>query len=237
MTDFPSPATIARRLVRAADRAALATARADSWPYPSLVLVASDPEGRPLLLLSSLAEHTKNLLREPRAALLFDGTGGLDAPLTGPRVSVLGEVAPVADDALLARYTSRHPSAAAYAGFADFRLYRLEPARGHLVAGFGRIDWIEGRDLLVPPAPNLATAEPAILAHMNGDHAETVDLYAEKLLKLAGGGWRLTGVDPEGADLRQGGRVARLDFRQPVGDAEGVRAAFVQLAREARARG
>jgi heme iron utilization protein len=237
MIGTSSPAAIARRLVRAADRAALATARADSWPYPSLVLVATDPEGRPLLLLSSLAEHTRNLLRESRAALLFDGTGGLDEPLTGPRVSVLGEVAPVADAALLARYTRRHPSAGVFAGFGDFCLYRLEPARGHLVAGFGRIDWVEGKDLLVPPAPNLATAEAGILAHMNADHAETVDLYAEKLLKLAGSGWRLTGIDPEGADLRREGRVARLDFRRPVGDADGARAAFVELAREARARG
>jgi putative heme iron utilization protein len=237
MSDAPSPAPIARRLLRAADRAALATARADGWPYPSLVLVATDPEGRPLLLLSSLAEHTKNLARERRAALLFDGTGGLDEPLTGPRLSLLGEVAPVADPALLARYTRRHPSAAAYAGFGDFRLYRLEPVRGHLVAGFGRIDWIEGEELLLPPAPRLAAAEPELLAHMNGEHAETLDLYAEKLGKWAGKGWILTGIDGEGADFRRQGRVARLDFRRPVGDAEGARAAFVELAREARTRG
>lgn len=236
MTDAPSPAVLARRLMRSLDRATLATAR-EGWPYASLVLIAADPQGRPLLLLSNLAEHTKNLKREPRASLLFDGTAGRDDPLTGPRVTVLGEVAAIDDPALLARYTRRHPSAAAYAGFADFRLYRLEPARAHLVAGFGRIDWVEAAALLAPPAPALAAAEAEILAHMNRDHAETIELYARRLLGLAGTGWLMTGIDPDGADLRSGGSVARLDFRAPVGDAEGARAELVRRAREARAQG
>jgi putative heme iron utilization protein len=228
-----TPAAIARRLIRGIDRATLATSR-DGWPYASLVLAASDPEGRPLLLLSALAEHTKNLLREKRASLLFDGTAGLAEPLTGARVTVLGEIAAVEDRALLARYTRRHPSAAGYAGFADFRLYRLAPARAHLVAGFGRIDWIEADALLSPAAPALAAAEAEILAHMAEDHAETIDLYARKLLGLSGSGWHMTGVDAEGADLRRGGCVARLDFRAPVGDAEGVRGELVRLAKLAR---
>jgi len=236
MTDTPSPAATARRLMRAADRATLATAQ-EGWPYASLVLTALDLEARPLLLLSALAEHTKNLRRDRRASLLFDGTAGRDDPLTGPRVTVLGEIAELADPELLARFVRRHPSAERYAGFGDFRLYRLEPSRAHLVAGFGRIEWIEARDLLSAPAPALAAAEADILAHMNTDHAATIDLYAQRLLGLAGEGWRLTGVDPEGVDLRRGGCVARLDFRAPVGDAEGVRAELVRLAKIARGTG
>ncbi|HZB91419.1 MAG TPA: DUF2470 domain-containing protein [Stellaceae bacterium] len=233
MSEAPSPAITARRLIRGIDRASLATLR-EGWPYASLVLAATDPEGRPLLLLSSLAEHTKNLARDPRAALLFDGTAGLAEPLTGARVTVLGEIAALEDKALLARYTRRHPSAAGYAGFADFRLYRLAPARAHLVAGFGRIDWIEGAALLTPPVPDVAAAEAGILAHMNDDHAETLDLYAQRLLGLSGAGWRLTGVDAEGADLRREGSVARLDFGAPVGDAGAVGEEFVRLAKLAR---
>ncbi len=236
MTETPSPASIARRLMRACDRATLATTR-EGWPYASLVLAAVDQEARPLLLLSNLAEHTKNLKRDPRASLLFDGTAGLDDPLTGARVTVLGEIAAVEEKALLERYTRRHPSAAGYAGFADFRLYRLEPHRAHLVAGFGRIDWVEAAALLSPAAPALAAAEAEIVAHMNGEHAETVDLYAGKLLGLPGTGWQVTGVDPEGVDLRRTGRTGRLDFRAPVSDAEGARAALVKLAKTARARG
>src|SRR5258708_32035861 len=129
-----SPAATARRLVRAVDRATLATSQ-DGWPYASLVLTPVAHDATPLLLLSDLAEHSKNLKRDSRASLLFDGTAGRDDPLTGPRVTVLGEAKPVADPRLVARFTARHPSAAAYAGFADFRLYRLQIPRPPLVAG------------------------------------------------------------------------------------------------------
>jgi hypothetical protein len=222
--------------MRSLDRATLATSQ-DGWPYASLVLVAVDQDASPLLLLSDLAEHSKNLKRDSRASLLFDGTAGRDDPLTGPRVTVLGETKPVSDPRLLARFTARHPSAAAYAGFGDFKLYRLEVARGHLVAGFGRIHAITAAALLSPGAPALAAAETDILEHMNDDHAEAIGLYASKLAGAGNGdGWQMTGVDPEGIDLRRGGSVLRLDFPAPVGDAEGARTALVQFARQARAK-
>jgi len=235
VTDAPSPAATARRLLRAADRATLATLLPQGWPYASLTLLALAPEGNPVLLLSDLAQHTKNLRHDPRVALLIDGTAGRDDPLTGPRLTVLGEAAEVANPLLLARFTRRHPSAERYAGFADFRLYQVCVARAHLVAGFGRIDWIEASALLSPPAPALAAAEVAILAHMNQDRAETLDLYAERIAGLGKGrGWLMTGIDPEGFDLRRGGCIARLDFRAPVGDAEGARAELTRLANLAR---
>lgn len=228
-----SPAATARRLMRSLDRATLATSQ-DGWPYASLVLAAVDHDASPLLLLSDLAEHSKNLKREARASLLFEGTAGRDDPLTGARVTVLGEARPVDDARLLARFTRRHPSAAGYAGFADFHLYRLDIARAHLVAGFGRIHWIAAQALQSPAAPGLAAAEPDIVKHMNDDHAEAVELYATRLAGASGTGWRMTGIDPEGIDLRHGGSVVRLDFPVPVGDPEGARAAMVRFAREAR---
>lgn len=227
-----SPAATARRLVRALDRATLATSQ-DGWPYASLVLAAVDHDASPLLLLSDLAEHSKNLKRDSRASLLFDGTAGRDDPLTGPRVTVLGEVKPVADPRLMARFTARHPSAG-YAGFADFHLYRLDIARAHLVAGFGRIHAIAADALLLPAPAALAEAESDILQHMNQDHGEAIELYATRIAGASGSGWRMTGIDPEGIDLRRGGVVVRLDFPAPVGDAETARAALVRLARQAR---
>src|SRR6185312_16912377 len=116
------------------------------------------------------------------------------------------------------------------------RLWRLFPTRAHLVAGFGRIHWLEAQ-ALVPPAEAaaaLAEAEASILAHMNEDHRATIDLYAQRLLGRSGQGWRLTGVDPDGADLRLDAAAARLEFAAPVADADAVRREFIRLASEAR---
>jgi putative heme iron utilization protein len=226
-----SPVETARRLVRAADRAALATLL-DGAPYASLVLAACDQRGSPLLLISRLAQHTVNLEKDARVSLLFDATQGLDEPLTGARVTLQGRAARVDDGALLGRYIARHPSAATYAGFADFGLFRVAPERAHLVAGFGRIHWID--DFLIPPAPELEEAEPEILAHMNADHADAVQLYAQRLCGKEGDGWRLTGIDPEGADLRRGGSIARLDFDVRAEDPTMARAELVKLVKVAR---
>jgi heme iron utilization protein len=144
-----TPAVQVRRLMQAADRATLATSN-EGWPFASLVLSALDAVGEPLLLLSDLAEHAKNIKSEPRVSLLYDGTAGLDDPLTGPRVTVLGRARETTDTVRLERFLSRHPSAKLYAGFTDFRLYRVAVERAHLVAGFGKIDWVEGADIRSP---------------------------------------------------------------------------------------
>lgn len=231
----PPPAITARRLMRACATATLATVNNSGWPYGSLVLVAADHDASPILLISTLAEHTKNLLAESRASLLFDGTAGLAEPLTGARVTVLGRAERTADPQARARFLARHPGAAMYADFGDFAFYRLAVERGHLVAGFGRIHWID--DLLwTADTAALAAAEADVVAHMNADHAEAVKLYATKLLGQADGAWRLTGCDAEGCDLMAdgGARRARLDFDKPVADAEGARVELVRLVKRAR---
>ena len=137
----------ARDLMRGLGQAALGTSL-DGAPYVSLVLIAFDADGAPLLLLSDLAQHTQNLRADPRVSLLFDGTGEYADPLTGPRLTVLGVAARCEDPAALERYVVRHPSAGMYSGFSDFNLYRVTIARGHFVAGFGKIAWIEAAALL-----------------------------------------------------------------------------------------
>jgi len=233
----PPPAVQARRLVRAADRAALATAMADgAWPYASLVLVACDHDATPILLLSDLADHAKNIAADSRVSLLFDGTAGLEEPLTGARVTVLGRAERSEEPRLKARYLARHPSASRYAGFGDFAIYRVAVERAHLVAGFGRIKWMARADLLYDAghAGELAGAEPGIVEHMNAEHADALDLCARFLLGRPAGAWTMTGIDPEGCDLRAGGKVARLSFAAPVKDADGARKALVGLVGEAR---
>jgi len=203
-----TPARQARAVLRAADRAALATSQ-EGWPFASLVLAALDHDGTPLLLISDLSEHAKNIKREPRVSLLFDGTQGLDDPLTGPRVTVLGEARASAERHLRQRFLARHPAAELYAGFADFQLYRVAVARAHLVAGFGRIHWIAAAELLPAVDPAWAAREAEIVAALDGDDARRHALLSAHGLDDA---WRLTGLDPEGADLRNGGSVARLEF-------------------------
>lgn len=227
----------ARELLRRREVASLATLRRDDGgPNASLVLLAVDHDLSPLLLLSELAEHTRNIAADDRVCLLLDGTPGLESRLSGPRLSVhararVGEAA-----RHRARFLARHPDAAGYADFADFAFYRLVVERAHLVAGFGRINSIEAGELLVPAALEapLVEAEGAIVAHMNEDHGHAIDLCAERLLGLVGEGWSMTGCDSAGCDLRRGGEVARLTFEAEARDAEEARRQLVRLTRQAR---
>jgi len=250
MNELVDRGGLCRRLMRRQAHAALATTLGDDHggrPYASLVAVACDLDASPLLLLSDLAQHSRNIAADRRVSLLFDGGpaehppansrgNSPGDPLAEPRVSLIGEATRCDDPALLARFTMRHPDAAHYAGFGDFHLYRVAIGRGHLVAGFGRISWIEAADLRVAgDAPALAAAEAEIVAHMNADHADAVALYATRLLRRGGEGWRMTGIDPEGIDLRRDHETARLDFaalihKGPVLEPMAARQALVALA-------
>jgi len=239
-TTEPRPGDVARRLLRAGDRASLATSLAgrepvgaESWPYASLVLLACDHDAAPLLLMSDLAEHSKNIAVEARAALLIDGTAGRVDPLTGLRVTILGTVEKTDDPRLKARFVARHPSAALYADFADFHLYRVTVARTHFVAGFGRIHWIDAPDFIFDAgAGALADTEETLLQQLSKQ--------ADRLAQLATGrraeGWRLTGIDPEGLDLRREGTVARIELPAPVATADALTAAVDGLLQAATAR-
>ena len=239
------PAAQARALMRGRDRATLASALPGAlavpqgnfapWPYASLVLAAVDHDLAPILLLSTLAEHSKAIAADPRVSLLFDGTGDLAQPLTGPRLTVLGHAERTSDPRLRQRFLARHPDAAMYADFGDFHFYRIDIARAHLVAGFGRIRWIERTDLATDPVPAaLIEREADIVSHMNNDHADAIDLYATRLLGRTGTGWQMTGIDAGGCDLRRAGAVARLEFAETVHDAAQARAMLVALVKQAR---
>jgi hypothetical protein len=240
MNETVDAGRLCRRLMRCQAHGVLATSLVqgiENWPYASLVALACDIDASPLMLLSDLAQHSRNIAAGNRISLLFDGVAPAPNtdPLTQPRLSLLGEAVRSDDPRLLARFTARHPSAAAYAGFGDFHLYRVTIGRGHLVAGFGRISWIEASELCFDTdASALAAAETGIVEHMNADHADALDLYATRLLRRTGDGWRMTGIDPEGVDLRREHETARLDFAAPVLASEAARKALVALVAEAR---
>jgi putative heme iron utilization protein len=223
-----------RLLIRRARSATLSTALkyGDGWPYGSLVTVAFDYDLSPILLFSTLADHTRNLADDKRASLLFEETSRLKNPQTGPRVSVLGRIKKTTGDAHARRFIARHPEAAFYAGFGDFAFYRMTIQRVHFVGGFAKAVWFKAPDILsdAKAAQAVAKAEQGALAHMNEDHADAIDHYANNLLGRRGRGWRMTGIDPDGVDLRLGGRTARLEFDEPVNNRKAIREELVRLA-------
>jgi heme iron utilization protein len=235
---------LCRGLMRAQAHAALATnltEGASIRPYASLVAVACDMDASPLLLISDLAQHSRNIAADNRVSLLFDGDAraAADDRLAAPRLSLLGEAVRCDDEMLVARFAARHPSAAQYAQFGDFHLYRVTIGRGHLVAGFGRIAWVEPDELrFAADASALAAAESEIVAHMNADHGDALGLYATRLLNRPVGAWRMTGIDPEGIDLRCDVDSVRLDFvdyfARPVLHPAAARETLVALAAKAR---
>ena len=241
-SDEPTLGAEARALMRRGVKASLATVGAPAdpatagWPAAALVTVACACDGSPILLLSTLAHHTRNILADPRAALLFDGTDGLANPQAGPRVAAMGRVTATKDKALARRFLARHPAARAYAGFGDFAVYKMAVERLHFVGGFARARWIGKRAATLPGkmCAEIARHEEEILAHMNGDHAEALALYARELLGARATQVELVAVDPEGFDLRCGRTVKRLDFATPVATLTDVRTAFVSLTRAAR---
>jgi putative heme iron utilization protein len=239
--DFDA-AAVAKAILRATRAGALATIdRNTGHPFGSLVNIATDIDGSPLILISRLSTHTANLEQDRRASLLLASVGRGD-PLAHPRLTVLGDFAPIAGEdpnepRLRRRFLARHPKSELYAAFADFSFWRLAVVSAHLNSGFGRAADLTAAELItdVAGAENLIEAEAGAVAHMNEDHAEAARLYATKLLGADDGSWRLTGLDPEGIDLAQGDATLRLQFSQRVTTADALRKVLVDLAAQARA--
>ena len=238
--DF-DPGAQAKLLLRRSRQGALATLVPGSGdPYCSLVNVASHPDGSPILLISRLALHTRNILSDSRVSLMLDERAEGD-PLEGARIMVAGR-AEQADDgeveALSRRYLAAHPSAEAFVNFKDFSFFRVKPSGAHRVAGFGRIvDLTPGQFLTdLGGAEALLEAEQGAVDHMNADHRDTMNLYATRLLGAEQADWRCTGCDPDGIDMQSVTKTLRLDFPERVTDATALRKMLVRLAAEARAR-
>jgi heme iron utilization protein len=239
--DF-DPKAVAKGLLRATRAGALATIdRNTGHPFASLVNVATDIDGAPLILVSRLSTHTANLEVDGRASLLLASTGKGD-PLAHPRLTLLGSFIQIARDdpqepRVRRRFLARHPKSELYAGFGDFSFWRLQTVSAHLNGGFARAADLKAADVMtdVAGAEGLVEAEASAVTHMNDDHAEAVRLYATKLLGAEDGAWRLTGLDPEGLDLARGDATLRLPFAARVTSTEQLRKAVVDLAAKARA--
>jgi heme iron utilization protein len=224
-----------KRLMRLARTGALATLEAKGGaPLTTLVGVASDFDGAPLFLMSTLSRHTRNLANDPRASLLLTGRHERGDPLNHPRVTLSGQVERCAAPRAKVRYLQRNPKAGLYAGFADFALFQLRIDDVHFNGGFGRAAPLTVAEILSP-----REGETALVAAEEGLLAEVNALGQAQLARLAGhkaspkapgpGGWRAIGLDAEGLDLAAGGRAARAPFATPAHDPEAWRARLEHL--------
>jgi len=238
--DF-DPGKVAHSLLRRRREGALATLMTGSGdPYCSLVNVASHPDGSPILLISRLAVHTKNILADARVSLMLDERAEGD-PLEGSRIMLSGRAEEVANpdlELVRRRYLNAHPSAEAFVNFKDFSFFRIRPSGTHLVAGFGRIVDLKPEQFLtdISDAAVLLDAEQGAVEHMNADHREATNLYATRLLGAEPADWRCIGCDPDGIDLQAGAKTLRLDFPERVTGPGELRKVLVKLADEARAK-
>ncbi len=209
------------------------------FPFASIMPYGLDDDGRPTFLVSSMAMHTQNLAGDPRASLLVAQPGWSDDPLAGARATLVGEVRRL-DDAGSARavYLERHPSAHAWVDFDDFAFYRMDVVDVYYVAGFGAMGWVEAGDYRAAAPDPLVDVEPAIVGHMNADHADALVLYCRHYAGIAADSATMTSVDRMGFRMRArcGNRLrgVRVNFPSEVRSAEQVRKILVGMLRDAR---
>ncbi len=222
----------ARQLLLKEYRGALATLSQSlpGFPFGSAVPYCLDAAGRPLILISRIAQHTRNLLSDPRCSLLIGERGALDVQATG-RLTLMAEARLLQDrtqiEAAAARYYRYFPAACDYHRVHDFDFWVLEPVRWRFIAGFGSIHWLEGVERANPFAGEV---EAGMIAHMNRDHAEALAHYVGLAELPANEPVEMVGIDSEGFHLRIGQALYWLSFPESCNDPAMVRQALVQLA-------
>ncbi len=231
---------LARRLIRSARHGALAVLDANGAPHASRVATATDLDGAPVILVSTLAAHTAALEAGPRCSLLLGELGKGD-PLAHPRVTLACRARRIGKedagfDRIRRRYLNRQPKARLYVDFPDFGFFRLEPQEASLNGGFGRAYRLQAGDLTTPEAiaGELAASEQDAIDHMNADHPDAIQLYARAQAPGRAGNWRIAGIDPDGLDLVDGDEVLRVDFPTRLASAADLRPVLIAMAATAR---
>lgn len=231
----------ARILMRSARFAAIAVIDpATGDPVASRVLVGTDVDGVPVVLVSALSAHTKGLEADGRASLLV-GEPGKGDPLAHPRLTLRCRAEKIArteatHERIRARFLRRHPKAALYADFGDFAFFRLHPVSASLNGGFGKAYVLAGGDLLIasPAIEPLATIEASAIDHMNEDHAYAATVYARAYADMKDGEWRICGLDAAGIDLQSGDRQARVEYESVLRTVDELRPTLSGLLKRVR---
>jgi putative heme iron utilization protein len=201
----------------------------EGYPFGSIASYTIDYDGMPTMLISDIAQHTRNIKRDTRVSLtVFDRFA--DDPQAAGRLTWIGDAEPVASDgAMRRRYLRYFPSAESYFAMHDFSFYRIRLKRARFIGGFGQIFWIEPGDMVV--ANPFRESEESIVEHMNEDHQKALAHYCSAIAGVEPRTVTMAGIDGEGFDMLADGRKVRIDLDAPIGTPEEARAALVRLAK------
>lgn len=220
------------------------SAKFPGYPFGSVAPFVLDHSGQPVILISSIAEHTQNIIANPKVSLLvFAGNEDLQA---NARLTLIGEAKQIGkeDMDLHARYLRYLPQAASYFDMHDFNFYRIEIAQVRYIAGFGRMGWISGDGFSGNklsdgnPVDNsqLAAQETSIIEHMNADHIHSLIAYSKHFHGINAYHAEMLGIDSDGFDAKvtiSNGQtqILRFNFDQSIHDAQSARAALVSMSK------
>jgi putative heme iron utilization protein len=212
------------------------------YPFGSVAPFVLDHSSQPIILISTIAEHTHNIMANPKVSLLvFAGDEDLQA---SGRLTLMGEAKQIdkEDADLRARYLRYLPQAASYFEMHDFSFYRIEINQARYIAGFGKMGWISGNAMqpaeLIENSP-LAVQETAIIEHMNADHMHSLIAYSKHFHNVNATHAEMLGIDTDGFDAKVNitdgeTQILRFNFEQPVQDAQSARMALVNMSKAAK---
>ena len=217
------------------------SAKFEGYPFGSVTPFVLNHQGMPVILISSLAQHTKNIIQNSNVSLLvFTNEDDLQA---SARLTLLAKAEQTdKDNALMrARYLRYIPQAETYFDAHDFTFYTLYITQARYIAGFGKMGWVEAVDMQIPTYP-LMIEEPDILTHMNQDHIENLTAYCLHYHQVASASVEMIGIDSLGFDVRvwhtadqsDEPKTLRFAFEEAVTTAQEARAALVQMAKKCR---
>jgi putative heme iron utilization protein len=216
------------------------SAKFSGYPFGSVMPFVLDHNCQPIVLISTIAEHTKNIIANPKVSLLiFAGAEDLHA---NGRLTLIGETEQIEknDVDLMARYCRYFTESTGYLAMHDFQFYRIHIHQARYIAGFGKMSWMTGEEIvnINQPSNEIAQLESGMIEHMNADHAESMLLYCQHFHGLQPSRVSLIGVDCDGFDVEavvaDDIKMLRFTFEAPIFDANSARMAFVALSKSAR---
>jgi putative heme iron utilization protein len=224
----------ARRMLRAHRYGALSTLskKFDGYPFGSITPYLTDHDGSLLILISTLAEHTRNIQHDPRVSLITHDQRNPHIQTQG-RVTVVGSAQPEPErDKTGQRYLRYFPEAETYFAMHDFSFYRIRPLAIRYIGGFGRIHWVNMENYAVPDAADFAQIEDALLAEVNATSSRTLCRVLRQRHGVHATETQAVGIDCDGLDLRHADQTWRLDFPETVRPGS-IESALVKLLAEA----